>query len=215
MTGIALTLAAFALVAGLMAWSRWLTRRRLASLGHALIAGFAGACAVLLWLLADGLQGYQPMRQDRAIAEIRFDEADAGRMRAILVRLPGGRAQAFQTTGDRWRVTAHTLVWQDPVARLGPRPVVRLETLEFGRAREVIGGQDGAASYQLNIHEGFDVWSRARTDRPWSLVASAGQAVGPWQTLAKGMRYSVRADHGTLLLEPVADATTSLATAGP
>lgn len=215
MPGIALTLAAFALVAGLMAWSRWLTRRRLASLGHVLIAVIAGACAVFLWLLADGLQGYQPIRQERAIAEIRFDEADAGRMRATLVRLPGGRAQAFQTTGDRWRVTAHTLAWQDPFARLGPRPVVRLETLEFGTAREMDGGQDRVASYRLDTREGFDVWAHARTNRLWSLVAGARQAIGQWQPVAKGVRYTVRADHGTLLVEPVADTTPSLSAAGP
>ena len=99
MRGVAVTLAGFTLLASLLAWSRWLARRRLASLGHAVLAAACAALAAFLLVVTDGLESFSPVRPGMAIAELRFDDAGPGRYRATLVRLPEGRVQVAIKVG--------------------------------------------------------------------------------------------------------------------
>ena len=195
MHGVALTLAAFAVIAALLAWSRRLARRRAAALGHALLAVTSAALAVLAGSLAGALDGYQPAAGGRPIAEIRFDAAGNGRHRAMLLHLPEGRVQVLELAGDQWRITVRTVQWKDWVARLGARPVVRLELIESGRDGRAIQaypladpGPDGVVDPDSGI---------------WSRLSTASTLDTGWRPIADRDEYRLRIGPGRIDVEPV------------
>jgi hypothetical protein len=204
--GVAVTLACFTLLASLLAWSRWLARHRLASLGHAALAAVCAALAAFLWVVTDGLDSFEPVRAGMAIAELRFDDAGPGRYRATLVRLPEGRVQVFGMPGDRWRIEARTIGWHEPAARLGLRPGVRLERLESGRAEGAAG-----RSFALADDAGMDLWARVRGSPLWSRYAEAGVAEAPWVPMTSGAQFTVIATGRGLVVEPAGAAGPALA----
>ena len=197
MRGVAVTLACFALIAVLLAWSRWLARRRLASLGHVALAAACTAVATFLWALAGGLSSYDPLRPGAAVAELRFDDAGPGRYRATLIRLPEGRVQVFELPGERWRIEARTLDWLGLAASAGLRPGYRLERIESAPASGTAG-----RSYALANTAGVDLWARVRGGPPWSRYAEAGVAEAPWQPMTDGAEYTVVVAGGRLVIEP-------------
>lgn len=198
MRGIAVTLACFALVAGLLAWSRWLARRRLASLGHVALAMACAAFAVLLWSAATGMASYEPLRTGQAIAEVRFDEVGPGRYRATLIRLPWGRVQIFEMAGENWRLEARALHWHGLAAELGLKPSYRLERFESGAADAATAGR----SYTLARDEGMDVWTRVRGNARWSRYAEAAVAGVPWQPMKDGGEFTVVVTPEGLVAQP-------------
>ena len=195
MHGVALTLAAFAVVAALLAWSRRLARRRAAALGHLALAASCAALAAMVGSLAGALDGYQLLVGSRPIAEIRFDAGGGDRHRAMLLNLRDGRVQVLELSGTPWRVTARTLVWRDWVARLGARPGVRLEHVESGgdgrsiRTYPLAGpGQDGAGGPDMGI---------------WSRLVDAPTLDTGWQPVADRSEYLLRIGAGRIEVEPV------------
>jgi hypothetical protein len=196
--GIAVTLACFALVAALLAWSRWLARRRLASLGHVALAAACAASSVLLWSAAGGMASYEPLRPGHGIAEIRFDELGPGRYRATLIRLPWGRVQLFEMTGESWRLQARTLRWHGLAAELGLKPAYRLERLESGPTV----GTGAERSYSLASDEGMDVWTRARGSAGWSRYAEAAVAEVPWNPMKDGAEFRIVVTPDGLVAQP-------------
>ncbi len=198
MRGTAVTLACFALVAALLAWSRWLARRRLASLGHVALAAACAAAAIFLWSAAGGMAGYEPLRPGHAIAEIRFDRVGPGRYRATLIRLPWGRVQLFEMTGESWRLEARTLRWHGRAADLGLKPVYRLERLECGPA----AGDNADRSYALASDQGMDVWTHVRSSAGWSRYAEAAVAEVPWNPMSDGAEFTVVVTPDGLLAQP-------------
>jgi hypothetical protein len=191
--GVALTLAAFAVVAALLAWSRRLARRRAAALGHLLLAVSCAALAVASASLASMTDGYRPLAAGRPVAEIRFDASGNGRHRAMLLNLPDGRVQVLELSGDQWRVTVRTLRWGDWVDRLGARPGVRLERIESardGRAIEdyPLAGPDGTTGPVTGV---------------WSRLAETSTLDTGWQPVADRGEYVLRIGAGRIEVEPV------------
>jgi hypothetical protein len=210
--GVAVTLAGFAFIALLLAWSRWLTRHRLAAVANLALATVAAAAAAALWSVATGLADYEPLRPDTAVAELRFDATGAGRYRATFVRLPEGAVQVFQMPGDRWRLAARTLEWHGIAADTGLKPVFRLEALEAGTAATDGGRVQVVRSYELAEPDSLDVWAWVRANRSWSRYAIAGLAGGAWLPMSPGEHFVVRIADGVLRVEPAAGPTPTLAT---
>lgn len=212
MRGVAITLAAFAFVALLLAWSRWLTRHRVASVGHLALATFAATVSAVLWSVDSGLADYEPLRPNTVVAEVRFDSAGPARYRATFIHLPEGGVQVFQMPGDRWRLAARTLEWRGPTASAGLKPVFRFEALEAGAASTNGEGVRVLRSYGLAETDGLDLWGWVRANRPGSRFAVAGLPGGDWLPMSPGGHFLVRIDAGNLRIEPVAEATPTLAT---
>ena len=101
MRGVAVVLACFSLIALLLAWSRWLARRRLASAGHVLLAIAAGWGAVLLWSILASLDTYVPVVHGQPVADVYLEQTGSRSYRAVLTRLPAGRVQVFEVDGDQ------------------------------------------------------------------------------------------------------------------
>jgi hypothetical protein len=196
--GVALTLACFALVAALLAWSRWLARRRMASIGHVALAAACAAVATILWSAAAGMASYEPLRPGQAVAEIRFDEVGPGRYRASLIRLPWGRVQLFELAGENWRMEARTLHWHRLAADLGMKPCYRLERLESGPA----AGAVAERSYALSSDEGMDVWTRVRGNARWSPYAEAAVEEVPWNPIKDGAEFTIVVTPNGLVAQP-------------
>jgi len=193
--GVALLLAAFALVALLLAWSRWLARRRPAAIGHVVLAVLAGWGALMLWSVLGSLESYQRVMAGQPIAELYVEQTGAQRFRATLTRLPAGRVQVFELSGDEWRLEARTLEWRGWAAELGIGPLYRLERF-LTRARpdataDATAAAPGTSRFQLATDSGDDLWAKARTRPAWARHVEGGHADGPWRPLADKALYSV------------------------
>jgi hypothetical protein len=207
--GVAIVLAGFSLITLLLAWSRWLADRRYAAAGHVLMATAAGWGAMFLWSVMASLETYEPAIRRQPVAELYFEQTGPRTCRATLTRLPAGRVQVFEMTGDQWRLEARTLEWRGRAAKLGLRPVYRLERLSARYARPVTVEEPPASSYALGSNDGDDVWAKASTRSGWMRHAQAGHAYGPWQPLANGYRFTVWLDGKTLRAEPANEAAAS------
>ena len=210
MRGVVVVLAGFALIALLLAWSRWLAGRRLASVGHGLLAVAAGWIALLIWSVTGSLASYEPVVRDQPVAELYLEQADSRSYRGTLTRLPAGRVQVFELEGDQWRLEARTLVWRGWAASLGLAPMYRLELLGTRMVRNSGAGTPpplGSVSrYGLAEDTGDDIWAKSRTQPGWMRHLEGGHADGPWRPLADEARYTVWLAGGTLRVEAANEA---------
>jgi len=201
-----LVLAGFALVAALLAWSRWLAGRRWATAGNLLLALVAISMVGTVWPIAGDLATYQPMRANQAVAEMFFEQAGARRYRATLTRLPSGRMQVFELEGDEWRLGARGLDWTPRAAALGLEPVYQLDILEARSAAAAAAAEPGsiAGPTRFTLHEaqGSDLWARLEAGSRWSAAAKALKIEGPWQPMDHRQRFNIRLD-GTAALAVV------------
>ncbi len=213
MTGVAALLAGFALLAVLLAWSRWLAHRRWAAVGHVLLAVTAGCGALLSWSMQQSLRSYEPVIHGQPVAELYVEKIAARRYRGTLTRLPAGRVQVFELPGEQWRLEARTLDWQGRAAELGLGSRYRLERLGSRRdPRSIAGDAPGAAetaSYRLGADDGDDLWAKARTGTVWARHLRGGRADGPWQPLAGDARFTVWLEPGGLRVEPANESATA------
>lgn len=212
MRGVAVTLAGFAFIALLLAWSRWLTRHRLAAVANLALATIAAIVAAALWSVATGLEDYEPLRAETVVAEVRFDETGTDRYRATFMHLPEGGVQVFEMPGNRWRLAARTLEWHGFAADAGLKPMFRFEALEAGTATTDGEGVRVLRTYQLAEPDSLDVWAWVRASRAWSRCAVAGRADGAWLPVSRGEHFVVRIADGVLRIEPAAGPTPTLAT---
>ncbi len=212
MRGVAVTLAGFAFIALLLAWSRWLTRHRLAAVVNLALATIAGIVAAALWSVTTGLEDYEPLRAETVVAEVRFDETGTNRYRATFMHLPEGGVQVFEMPGNRWRLAARTLEWRGLAVDAGLKPMFRFEALEAGTATADGEGVRVLRSYQLAEPDTLDVWAWVRANRSWSRYAVAGRADGAWLPMSQGEHFVVRIADGVLHIEPAAESTPSLGT---
>jgi len=196
-----LVLAGFAVVAILIAWSRWLSRRRWAAAGHLLLALVAALIVVLCWPVVRHLESYETVIRGRAIASLFVEKTGSRSQRVTLTRLPSGTMQVFELEGDEWRLIARELEWTPPVASLGFARRYRLESLDSRDSSA--SGPSVATEVVLVEVRGFDIWARARPGSVWSRFAVARTLSMPWEPLADQARYRVYlADDGLLVERP-------------
>lgn len=210
MRGVVVVLAGFALVAVLLAWSRWLAGRRLALAGHVLLAVAAGWIALVVWSVTGSLESYEPVVRGQPVAELYLEQSGSRSYRGTLTRLPAGRVQVFELEGDQWRLEARTLDWRGWVARLGFAPMYRLELLG---TRSVRSSGDGTppplgsvSRFALAEDTGDDIWAKSRTQPGWMRHLEGRHADGPWHPLADEARYTVWLTGGTLRVEAANEA---------
>jgi hypothetical protein len=206
MHGGIVVLAGFALIALLLAWSRWLARRRLAAAGHLLLAAVAATVVLFLWPVLQSLHSYSPAVPGATVAELSFEQTGSRSYLATLTRLPDGRSQVFQLTGDQWRLDGRTLEWRGLAADLGLRPVFRLERLTARRTRADDGDEGPTSSFALSDSSGEDVWAKSRTHPLWRRFVQGEHAEGAWQPLADRARFTVRLAGNALSIEPANEA---------
>jgi len=185
-------LAGFAVVSALLAWSRWLGGRRWASLGHLLLALALVATVLAGRPLVGLLETHEVLVPSRPVAELFFERIGPGRYRAALTRLPGGRMQVMDLSGDEWRLELRLLDWSDGAARLGARPRFRIEALASRPAEATAPGLPPGTTADLS-------GGSAALPRVAALGSGRGPALletressGPWQPMAHGARFEVR-----------------------
>jgi histidine ammonia-lyase len=111
--GVAVVLAVFALIGLMLASSRWLAGRRLATAGHLLLTVGSAAGAMLLWPIAANLEAYDRLVPDQAAAELHFENRVAARDAHAVP----GAIQVFELSGDQWRIAL------GPLGRPGADPI--------------------------------------------------------------------------------------------
>jgi hypothetical protein len=207
-------IAGFAVVAVLLAWSRWLVGRRWAAAGNLALALVLGVAVTLGWPFAAYLDTYEVRRAERPVAEIFFERLGPDRYRVALTRLPSGRMQVVELVGDRWRLDLRTLNWSERATHLGPQPRYRIEALASTQAQSAPAGVPQGITHDLNRDADRVPWL-ARAGAPGGAPLTATRDLtGPWQPMAHGARFDVRltAD-GAVVVDPLnAAAGDSLAT---
>lgn len=215
MRPVLVILAGFALVALLLAWTRWLAGRRWASAGNLALGLGAAGLTAWCWPLVAHLETYDIHRGGRPIAEIFLEQAGSSRFRATLTRLPAGRMQVFEVEGDQWRLAVRSLEWTGRVTVLGLSPSYRLERLESRATGPDAGASGDQTGFDLGEARGSDLWAKVQAGSLWSRILRAGRAEGAWQPMANGARFELTLDDAGLEAKPLnAAATASLAT-GP
>lgn len=195
--------AGFAILAVLLAWSRRLSGRRWAALGHLAAATALAAVAGLGWPLADFVDDFEPSVAERPLAEIYFERIGPNRYRAALTRLPSGRMQMMELSGDEWRLTLRTLEWSQPAAELGSRERHLLETLESRQAPMAAAGVPLRSAHSLGGPvRGLPALGRAEIGgRP---LLATREVDGPWMPMNPGARFDLRlTGAGTMQVDPL------------
>jgi len=196
MRPVLLILAGFALVALLLAWTRWLSERRWAAAGNLALGLGAAVLTAWSWPLGLHLETYEPHRSGQSIAELFLEQTGSSRFRASLTRFPSGQMQVFELRGDEWRIEARTLTWIGRAAELGITSSHRLERLSSrpaGTAEQPIDELDAiATAFALGEDRGTDLWAGAQGASLWGRVLEAGLAASPWRPMANGARFELR-----------------------
>lgn len=206
MHGVAVVVTCFALLALLLAWSRWLARRRLAAAGHLAMAIAAAAGALLMWSVMAGLESYEPEPKGQPIAGLYIERTGSQRFRATLTRLPAGRIQVFELAGDQWRLEARTLDWQGPAAQIGLDRMYRLERLSTRANRPLSGPETSNARFSLGTDAPNDLWARSRTSPAWMRHVRGGHADGPWTPMADAALFTIWLDGQALRVDAANEA---------
>jgi hypothetical protein len=186
--------AGFAVMASLLAWSRWLVDRRGAAAGHLLLAALLGLVVASGWPLAQYLDTFEVSAPDRPVAQVLFERIGPSRYRVTVTHLPAGRMQVVELAGDEWRFDLSKLDWAGGALRVGARPRYRVEAAISrpvpSAAREVPLG----TTARLTGGNQRTPWlAGLGTNRGTPLLASRPLA-GPWSPMAHGARFDVRVD---------------------
>jgi hypothetical protein len=225
MLGVIALCVAFGLLALLLSLSRWLAHRPWAAAGNLAVAVLLLLVAHRLWPPVLHLQTYESMRAKALIAQVHCERTGPSAYRVTLTRLPAGRMQVFEMSGDEWRLDVRTLAWTGLAAQLGLPDSFRLDRLSSRylhtepasettptpaatAAARPAPSRLVPASFALTDEEeaGEDIWAQARTDSGWKAHVDARHAYGPWRPLAAGARYEVSMTRAPGQAEAVLDA---------
>jgi hypothetical protein len=188
MRPVLLVVAACAVIAALLAWSRWLAGRRWAAAGHLLLAGAATTIVAGGWPLVAYLAAYDGWAAELPVAELFFEQTGASRFRATLTRMPSGRMQVFELAGDQWRLDLRTLQWSERATQFGPQSRYRIERLA---SRQAESGQPVSVHELAVAGSPVPLLGRLGGTRGTPLLEARDRA-GPWQPMASGARFQVR-----------------------
>ena len=225
MLGVIALCVAFGLLALLLSLSRWLAHRPWAAAGNLAVAVLLLLVAHRLWPPVLHLQTYESMRPKALIAQVHCERTGPSAYRVTLTRLPAGRMQVFEMSGDEWRLDVRTLAWTGLAAQLGLPDSFRLDRLSSRYLHTELASETTPtpaatpaarsaptrlvpASFALTDEEeaGEDIWAQARTDSGWKAHVDARHAYGPWRPLAAGARYEVSMTRAPGQAEAVLDA---------
>jgi hypothetical protein len=198
-----IVIAAFALIATLLAWSRWLAGRRWAAAGHLLLACVAGAAVVLTWPVAAYVKTFEPLVAPLPVAELAFERTGADRYRVTVTHLPSGRMQLLEVTGGEWRAELQVLRWADWLALLAPRTAYRIRGLETRTAADA----STVTTRQLASPAGAEPWAAGLGSRRGRPMLTMQPATGPWLPMGDRARYELRlSEAGDIAVVPRGEA---------
>ena len=184
-----LVIAAFAVVAALLAWSRWLAGRRWAAAGHLLLAITAVAGVVLAWPVVAYVKTFEPLVPALPVAELSFEQTGPNRYRVALTRLPSGRMQVVEVAGREWRLQLQTLQWADWMAPFGPSPAYRIQSLD---ARSAAADRTAAVEHDLDSPAGLAPLLAGLGSRGGRPMLESHALSGAWLPMGDRVRYEVQ-----------------------
>lgn len=203
---LATALAVYGVVALLLAADRNLRNRRAAAAAHAATALLLFAAAALAWPVGSAMATFELARPGQPIADLYFEELAPQRFRVTLTRLPGGRMQVFDVTGQAWRLDARTLTWRSWTLDLGLDPRYQLDRLTGLATTDETSVSQPLATYDLGDPRGVAFWQRARSSQQWRRIVDARQVYGANVPMLDGARFLVTYDEHGLNTRPVNEA---------
>lgn len=200
-------LAGFAIIVALLAWSRWLAGRRWAAAGHLLLAVPLGVTVACGWPFARYLETYEVRVQERPVAEVFFERIGPNRFRAAVTRVPAGRMQVVELTGDEWRLDLRVLDWADAAIPLGSRPRYRIEAVVSRSALAASAGLPLGVTAPLTRGDQSTPWLAELGASRGSPLVATRQVSSPWLPMADGARFDLRLTAaGAVEADPLNDA---------
>lgn len=179
---------AFAAIATLLAWSRWLAGRRWAAAGHALLASVAAALVVLAWPVAAYVKKFTPLSAPLPVAELVFERTGADRHRVTVTRLPSGRMQLLEVAGGEWRADLQVLRWAGWLAPLAPQTAYRIRAVETRAPAD----DPVVVTHQLDSPAGAQPWAAGLGTRGGGPALVTQPAASRWLPMGERVRYELR-----------------------
>lgn len=195
MRPVLVVVAAFALIAALLACGRWLAGRRWSALGHAGLACAGAAVVAGGWPLSTYLGTYEQLVDESPVAELFFEQTGSDRFRATLTRLPMGRMQVVELVGDQWRLDLTTLEWAEGASRLGLAPRFRLERLTSRLESPSEPAVSSGSTHELASSDARPILADLGARRGTPLLAQR-ERTGAWHPMAHGARFDLRLNVG-------------------
>lgn len=207
MIGAIVLCVVFGLFTLLLALSRWLAGRPWAAAGNVLLGIALLTVAQIAWPPVLHLRTYDRIPARGLVAQVVCERTGPRSYRVTLTRLPAGRMQVFEVSGDEWRLDARTLTFSARATTLGLHPNYRLDRLSArylapitpadaetqGDPPTAVAPAPAPTSYPLDDRDeaGEDLWAQVRTGSRWQADVEARHASGPWRPLAQGARFDV------------------------
>ena len=187
---LAVALALFGALAGLLGINRSLRNRRNAAFGYSALCVLLLVAATLLWPVGRAMRTFDFARTGQPVADLYFERLGESRFRVTLTRLPHGRMQVFELGGGAWRLDARTLTWRGWVRELGFDPRVQLDRLT-GLTGAADTDAQAITTYDLGEPDGIAFWQRARVNEQWKRIVEARQVYGANVAMVDRARYVV------------------------
>ena len=202
-----IVIAAFAVIATLLAWSRWLAGRRWAATGHVVLAFVAAAAVVLAWPVTAYVKKFAPLSAPLPVAEFAFERTGADRHRVTVTRLPSGRMQLLEVAGGEWRANLQVLRWAGWLAPFAPRTAYRIMSLETRAS----AGATAVQTHQLDSPAGTEPWTAGLGTRSGGPALVMQPAASRWLPVGDRVRYEIRlSEAGAVTVVPRGEAAVRL-----
>lgn len=200
--GVALVLAALALLCLNGAAGAWRSRRR----GVGVVAFLLGLVFLLQALVAGlilvGTRGYRSLTREVVAATVTTEEVGPRRFRARF-RFPDGERRAFVVNGDELYVDAHILKWRPLVNLLGLHTEYELDRVA-GRYTRLEDERDAPRTvYAVGREKPFDFFHVARAIPLFRPLVDAEYGSASFVPATDGATFELRVSTGGLLFRRI------------
>ena len=180
--------------------------------GRALGTIFRAVPALLLLVIAITLTlgslditGYRQYLKETSVATLHFEQVSAQTYSVMLIDKNNQRYY-FQLNGDQWQMDARIIRWHPNLARVGFKPVYRMERLS-GRYSDITQELDSKRTvYSIDISNyGLDTWYWFRQMKWLHQWVDASYGSATYVPMIDGAIYEARIGYSGLSAHPLND----------
>ena len=169
--------------------------------------------ALTLTLGSLDIMSYRQLLKETSVATLHFEQISAQTYNVMLIDKNNQR-HYFQLKGDQWQMDARIIRWHPSLARVGLKPVYRMERLS-GRYSDITQELDSKRTvYPIDISiYGLDTWYWFRQMKWLHQWADASYGSATYVPMVDGAIYEAKMGYSGLSAHPVNDKSRQAVTA--
>lgn len=169
--------------------------------------------ALTLTLGSLDIMSYRQLLKETSVATLHFEQISAQTYSVMLIDKNNQR-HYFQLKGDQWQMDARIIRWHPNLARVGLKPVYRMERLS-GRYSDITQELDSKRTvYPIDISRyGLDTWYWFRQMKWLHQWADASYGSAIYVPMVDGAIYEAKMGYSGLSAHPVNDKSRQAVTA--